>query len=347
VYNQNYSDKWKVTIDGIEAKVMRVDHSLMGVHVPSGKHKIHFYYEPGNLLNALLISLTSLLVIGLLYIWLFQTSTAIIMLLAIGLLVSAHLVDHQSVKFSPPAMMQDNEIFNLVDQIEFDTSLNGEVIYDRFLDRGDLERFVQIIDNQEGAFSFTTRKLCPPQTALFTRYLKEHNMITDSSDWQNFQIYHCIPKHPKNLIEMTNRFEATVPCWSNSGVNLLMEENNTYQSLKGTDYGATFQIDLNTFVWSDARMISIEVDYRNQEPIEASLIFSIQDQQHVDLIWKSQEFAGKKTGSPDWQHVIWQLPVQPDWNNARYLNVYIWNKGKTDLAIDNIRVKVSSQGNDH
>jgi hypothetical protein len=94
-------------------------------------------------------------------------------------------------------------------------------------------------------------------------------------------------------------------------------------------------------------MISIEVDYRNQGPIEASLIFSIQDALQVDLSWQSQEFAGKSPDSAVWQHLSWQLPVLGDWSQARYLNTYVWNKGKTDLAIDNIRVTVTSGLNDN
>ncbi|MBK8506944.1 MAG: hypothetical protein IPL46_35070 [Saprospiraceae bacterium] len=345
VYNQNYTDKWKVTIDGIEAQLMKVDHSLMGVHVPAGKHQIHFYYEGGHLLNALLISLVSLLLFSLLYLWLFQSSMSFFLLLGIGLLVSVRLIT-RPIATTLPEIPHNNVIFNLVDQFEPDTSIGRKVISDRFLDRGDLERFVQIIENQKQPFSFVTRRLCPPQTSLFTQYLKEHQMIADSFISQDYQIYYCTLNRTETLFQMTNRFEIAAPHWSNTGVNLILEEDNTHQSLKGIDYGATFQLDLTTLDWSDTKMITIEVDYRNQEPIEASLIFSLQDQRWTDLIWKSQEFAEENTEAPAWQHMIWQLPVLPDWSYARYLNAYVWNKGKTDLDIDNIRITINGHGND-
>ena len=346
VYNQNYSDKWKVMIDGAETKLMRVDHSIMGVHVPAGKHKIRFYYEPGHLLNALLISSIGLLLIGLLYVWLFQVSMSIPLLLGLGLIIFVRLINHPFETLSP--VIQDNHtIFNLVDHIEPDTSMSEKLFKDRFLDRGDLERFVQIVENQIEPFSFVTRKLCPTQSLLFLQYLQEHQMLADSLIWQDYQIYQCSTKPSESLFQMTNRFETAVPHWNDTGVNLKLEENNTYQSLKDRDYGATFQLDLATFDWSEAKMVKIEVDYRNQEPIEASLIFSLQDQTRTDLIWQSQEFAGKSTESTDWQHMIWQLAVSSEWSKARYLNAYVWNKGKTNLDTDNIKITVNGHGNDN
>jgi hypothetical protein len=66
VVSQNWLPGWTATVGGVEAPVVRVNHSLQGVPVPEGTHEVHLAYRPGSVFNALWISgISVLLLLGL------------------------------------------------------------------------------------------------------------------------------------------------------------------------------------------------------------------------------------------------------------------------------------------
>jgi uncharacterized membrane protein YfhO len=46
VVTQNYSPFWKARIDGVESRVIPVDHTFQGVRVEAGKHEVELSYRP-------------------------------------------------------------------------------------------------------------------------------------------------------------------------------------------------------------------------------------------------------------------------------------------------------------
>ncbi len=59
VLGESFSDGWRVTIDGVQAPVERVNGDFLGVVVPSGTHTAAFTFEPPGFAIALPISLIS------------------------------------------------------------------------------------------------------------------------------------------------------------------------------------------------------------------------------------------------------------------------------------------------
>jgi hypothetical protein len=49
VFAESYYPGWRVDIDGRPASLLRIDHALMGVAVPAGRHTATFSYHPSQL----------------------------------------------------------------------------------------------------------------------------------------------------------------------------------------------------------------------------------------------------------------------------------------------------------
>ncbi|MFH2035299.1 MAG: hypothetical protein ABIJ45_02760 [Candidatus Zixiibacteriota bacterium] len=64
VLGDNYYFKWKVYVDGQEAKLMRAYGSFRAVAVPSGEHQVLFKYDPNGNGLARMVTLLTLLLVG-------------------------------------------------------------------------------------------------------------------------------------------------------------------------------------------------------------------------------------------------------------------------------------------
>jgi uncharacterized membrane protein YfhO len=52
---------WKVTVDGKDADLHRVDYLLRGTSLPPGRHRVEFRYQPLSFRAGALVSLIALL----------------------------------------------------------------------------------------------------------------------------------------------------------------------------------------------------------------------------------------------------------------------------------------------
>ncbi|MEX1259148.1 MAG: hypothetical protein WEG36_16245 [Gemmatimonadota bacterium] len=60
VLSENWFPAWRATVDGEEVPVLRADHTLRGVPIPGGAHRVEMWYESSVLRGALGVSLVSL-----------------------------------------------------------------------------------------------------------------------------------------------------------------------------------------------------------------------------------------------------------------------------------------------
>jgi hypothetical protein len=66
VLADSYYPGWKAYLDGRETPILRVNHFYRGVIVPAGQHRIEFRYEPRSFAIGLIISLSTIVGLGLL-----------------------------------------------------------------------------------------------------------------------------------------------------------------------------------------------------------------------------------------------------------------------------------------
>ncbi|MBS1811596.1 MAG: YfhO family protein [Acidobacteria bacterium] len=64
VLSEIYYRGWEARIDGTKAPIYRVNHTLRGLSVPSGKHKIEFVYRPSSFRTGALYSLLGVLLLS-------------------------------------------------------------------------------------------------------------------------------------------------------------------------------------------------------------------------------------------------------------------------------------------
>lgn len=68
-FSDAYFPGWKVSVDGVESKLIKVDYVLKGVIVPSGKHTITFLYDPQSFKIGLAITFATILLLASLIIY--------------------------------------------------------------------------------------------------------------------------------------------------------------------------------------------------------------------------------------------------------------------------------------
>lgn len=342
VYNQNLVRGWKAEIDGKPTEPVPVDHSLLGVHLTPGQHLVKLRYDAGNLINAFWISLVSMGLVVIFYFWIYRTSFPHQIFLATLLILLLTKFFHWYRKPVPEFPIETKMLINRIDALNVPDS--NFFIADRLLDKGDLNRFDQILANNRSALTFFDRPLCNPQRHLFADHF--HKMYK-SIEENTFGIYNIDRgfNEVDSIVFMTNTgFEAPVSDWQDQGVSIGYEDNNLYQSLKGRKYSATLRLDLDKVNWGNVDEISIAFQYRNAEPIESSLVFVLEGHEHQDLIWKSQDLADHQDET--WRIKKWHQVKDPTWNEARFLIVYVWNKMESNMEIDNLEVRLLSHGKD-
>jgi Bacterial membrane protein YfhO len=65
---QQYNHNWKVKVNGLTARLLKMNIAFMGVQVPGGENTIEFAYKPTKVINAIFLSLANILFIVLFFI---------------------------------------------------------------------------------------------------------------------------------------------------------------------------------------------------------------------------------------------------------------------------------------
>lgn len=342
VLNQNFTKGWVAKVDGKAVEVITVDHSLMGIHLEPGGHEVTFSFVPGNLLNAFWISLGTLLLVGLFYFWIERHSLPhrLFLVILASLILIKLMIKTEDISLEIP-----RDSGAILNQIDATSLVDLDIERDRFLDRGDLNRFDQMLINHHPSLIYYDRPLCNPQRELFIQHQQQLFPSIREEGAQDYRIFRAETQEDSILFQMLNGFEAPAPGWQDQGASIFYEENNFFQSLKGRDYSATYRLDLDTSMWRAVTDIRIQLDYRNTEPIEASLVFAVKDAAQNDLVWQSQILTDHRQES--WRSKIWNIPKDTDWGNGRQLVLYVWNKGETGLEIDHFKLELIRHGKEH
>ena len=73
-----YSDDWRVTVDGQPARLYRANYAFRGVWLPPGEHTVVYSYRPRAFLIGGVISLMTLLGLGIFGLWYWRSMPRIL-----------------------------------------------------------------------------------------------------------------------------------------------------------------------------------------------------------------------------------------------------------------------------
>ena len=338
VYNQNMVDGWKGYIDGKFTKPVYVDIGLVGFLLPKGQHTVRIAFEPGSLLNGLLVSV-SLLSLILLTSWIYYIyRNPSIRRLYPLLLIPFAIIWYDPVSTqSIPLRLDQSSLINMVDELD-SSATKSNATFGHFIDEADMPRFKQTVRNLSPPFVYAQRPLCPKQYESFSRYLKKHFSTRDtllSGDWQGLICLTTAEANKETLFFSMNHFEGPALGWKNNAFqNKLEASGNRFQDLTGAEYSATFERVLDTITYM--KEIIIDIDVQASKASDASLICSIT---HNDssILWKSWQLADGIQAV--WDTKRWQIEIEAQLPSGSKVGIYVWNPTKASLSIDNIEVQ--------
>jgi|GEM_PF-2600884 len=346
VLNQNQHPSWHVTIDGLPAAIERVDMNLVGVLVPSGSHTIDFRFEAGSLYNALLISATLFLLLGLIWVKI-QFGTRWMIFISVLLVINGGLLflyTDRSYAFTGIETMR-SWIINAVDEIDTDQVDPdvAKITVDRFLDQQDANRLLEWLINAPDTILFWKRTMCLPTANQPESKLLNYYTVVDTFRNGPFEGLVSIRKGRAHLaMESANYFEQPQPYWDKLNQNINSDPNgNQFQDLRGMTFSSTFLVNL-----SQLRGVLSQVDLKflarsNQTPNNAKIIYSLQSSEGREYFRKSHTFGSlPNVLSEQWNPVRFTADVPTEIDSDGVLQVYIWNPDTTDLAIDNLEIKL-------
>ena len=68
VLADNWFPAWKARVDNDNAPILRANHTLRAIPIPSGQHKVELYYESSQIIQSLRITILGLILVSLLLI---------------------------------------------------------------------------------------------------------------------------------------------------------------------------------------------------------------------------------------------------------------------------------------
>ncbi len=329
ILNQNYLPKWRAFAGDHRLEVIRADQNLTGVKVPQGAHRIRVEYHPGPLLNTLYISVASLFLVGIAFLylavsgwWIFGGIIAITLLIISGY-EAADL----------PVIRGSDQIINQVDQL---TLFDSTSVLDRFLDWRDFHRFRAMIKNQSTEYTYRSRSTCQ-QDDIFWNYLVERHAAQEVLDKGSYRSLMVKPNRNDIFLSSYNAYEGYAKGWRDLGREITLEKNgNRYQKISELKFSATWSKSVRFDSITSFRL-KLAVRHRGTNATKASLVFALLDQ--YDQVIESKSYALRDGKEEEWTKTQWQRIITIP-KGDHIMRAYIWNPQFVDLHIDEFEVVV-------
>lgn len=331
VINQNYHPKWRAKSREREVEINKTDINLMSIDLPAGKDQVTIEYVPGNLLHALIISLVCVLLVSIFLLWQYRTRTEAWTILS---LVACCSLGWPGNKNSDMPLKGTNApgLINAVDQLQ-----NNDLVIDRFLDQGDLQRYRERLLEMPDTFTVSTRYLSQSGEELLRRALHSTVQILDSIQEHMYTHYVVRQRQGRFKLEAYNGFEKNFYNWQNIR-QILLEGNNKFQSLTGVKYSATHILSADNVV--DVK-IGLRYRVRVVNP-PVHVILDIQDERGKRMHWKSLnlELSAEEQGM--WKEQEWTYSLPSNLPKGCNMSIFVWNPKKVIADIDNFSISVRS-----
>lgn len=176
----------------------------------------------------------------------------------------------------------------------------------------------------------------------FAQMTKNQQLIFEDRDL-NIQIFQLTDfRRPKKLFQTTNNFEAEIPGWSPVERSAKKVYTGSYSASVG-EYSSTFSINLRRFDLDKTDQLLVNASFRINmvEVADLQLIVSVEKDNEKEF-WKGLSAKRQIKSYGNWLPVsINQIFDMEAISSDATLILYLWNKGKAELYLDDFNVELS------
>ncbi|KPL21556.1 MAG: hypothetical protein AMS23_09125 [Bacteroides sp. SM1_62] len=221
--------------------------------------------------------------------------------------------------------------------------------YDDFTDRN---AFIDLIKNTEKDYlslavdSHTDLAL----PGIIMQYFPSMMLKKDYFGGNYYLFSRTEGKEGSILFTSRNGFSGEGPGWSRITDSLLIDsagidDSPAYLMSGGQEFSPTFSYPLGDLVNQRTDMIDVSVNIRNRDSLNQSLLVLQVKGKRGLLKWTASHFRDYDRGKGDWYtvHHTFRTAQNPRRKNLQ-VNVYIWNRDKTNFLCNNFIVR-SRKGN--
>lgn len=144
-----------------------------------------------------------------------------------------------------------------------------------------------------------------------------------------------------------NNFEVEVDYWKYDSDKCIpcdsLSEEKCYEFKKGQEWGVSFEIPFDSLVYEKNDLIDISFDVLSYQEKDELLIVTELYSGEEDIDWRSTRCSDFKTDTLRKAFRVYHSIKLSDIvipKKGVYLKVYAWNKGKTQIKIDDFSIKL-------
>jgi hypothetical protein len=346
VLNQNYFEGWEAWVNGKPASVRKADKYLVSTVLQEGINLVEFHYNPGRLINGIIISGTGILLLLLWMSWRYWGGYYYIMVWILLLYIGGKWAylnfweRSNGMNWNLPG--QEPVIVNYVDQIDHHTNTT-DVTATRYLNAHDLDDFYQRISNLNShRFYFINRATCLlAEDELIEMSKLSIRKIAENRDYVCLEI----EKNPAlSSVVSVNSFEHPALHWSNFQEGRKYDDatHSHYQEIfPEREYSSGFEILLKELPETTQNLF-IRASCKGKNLSESLLVCSIVINDET-VYWNVHRVGDFIISPTEWNDVTLNADLTYFSKQDGILRVYIWNPGKETILVDKFEISSNRQ----
>ncbi len=235
-----------------------------------------------------------------------------------------------------------------ISKLDIDTSYI--TYFDSFQDINEFKNFLEIKSKTNdklflGCLSSVSPSLVPLIQDYFSTIEVQNNYFKGTT-----YLFSKGAIRTEKIIDFLSFDSVVSEKWSSiDSIRIILENKstgaNSYLLTSDTEWGPMFTTPLKDVIYNENNFIDVSVDAKSSESLEGIILVASLESKSENIYWGGTDFSVFEStdGAPhQWQkfhHSIKLSDIHLKSNNI-ILKVFIWNKSKRNLLIDNLKISL-------